>query len=53
MCERIAASLDFLLQDFGYSPNQAENKPAIYVNVLGIDLDDHEAFKDNNKRLGG
>ncbi len=49
MCERISVSLDFLPQDFGYDPDQAENKSAIYVSVMGIDLDDHEAFMDDAK----
>ncbi len=52
-CKCISASLDFLPQDFGYDPDQVDNKPAIYVSVLGIDLDDHEAFMDDSKRPGG
>ncbi len=51
--ECISASLDFLLQDFGYNPDQADNKPAIFVSALGIDLDDHEAFMDDDKWPGG
>ncbi len=51
--ERIKASLDFLPQDFGCNPDRVDNKPAIYVSVLGIDLDYHEAFMDENKRPGG
>ncbi len=51
--ECISASLDFLPQDFGYNPDQVNNKPAIYVSVLGIDLDDHKVFMDDNKRPGG
>ncbi len=52
-CERISASLDILPQDFGYNPDHMENKLAIYVSVMGIDLDDHEAFMDDNKQPGG
>ncbi len=51
--ERLSASIDFLLQDFGYNPDHKEHKPAIYVSVKGIDLDDHEVFMDNDKRPGG
>ncbi len=40
-------------QDFGYNPDQADNKLAIYVSVLGIDLDDHEVFMDDDKWPGG
>ncbi len=53
MCGRIEMSLECLVQDFAYNPDRADNKPPIYVSVLGIDLDDHEAFMDNNKRPGG
>ncbi len=49
MCSRIEVSLELLPQDFEYYPDQAENKPPIYVSVLGIDLDDHGAFMDENK----
>ncbi len=49
MCRWIEASLECLPQDFGYNPDRADNKPAIYVSVMGIDLDDHEAFMDDNK----
>ncbi len=51
--DHIKASMDFLLQDFGYNPDRVDNKPAIYVSVLGIDLDDHEAFMDEKKWPGG
>ncbi len=51
--QHISMSMDFLPQDFGYDPDQADNKLAIYVSVLGIDLDDHDAFMDDNKWLGG
>ncbi len=51
--ECISASLDFLSQDFSYNPDRVDNKPDIYVSVLGIDLDDHEAFMDENKRPEG
>ncbi len=53
MCRRIEVSLECLPQDFGYDPDRADNKPPIYVSVMGIDLDDHEAFMFNNKRPGG
>ncbi len=33
--------------------DRADNKPPIYISVLGIDLDDHEAFMDDNKQPGG
>ncbi len=36
------------LFDFGYDPDRADNKPVIYVSVHGIDLDDHEAFMEEN-----
>ncbi len=49
MCRQIEASLECLPQDFGHDPDWADNKPAIYVSMMGIDLDDHEAFMDNNK----
>ncbi len=49
ICGCIKVSLESLPQDFSYNPDRAENKPAIYVSMLGIDLDDHEAFMDNNK----
>ncbi len=51
--KHISVSLDFLPQDFGYNPDQVDNKLAIYVSVLGIDLGVHEAFMDENKRPEG
>ncbi len=53
MCGRIKASLECLPQDFGYDPDRGEYKTAIYVNMMGIDLDDHEAFMDLEKRPEG
>ncbi len=49
MCTQIEASLESLVHDFGYNPDRAENKPPIYVSMMGIDLDDHETFMDENK----
>ncbi|MCP4600187.1 MAG: hypothetical protein GY847_06570, partial [Proteobacteria bacterium] len=53
MCSWIETSLESLPQDFGYYPDRVENKPHIYVSVLGIDLDDHTEFMDDDKRPGG
>ncbi len=33
VCKCISASLDFLPQDFGHDPDEADNKPAIYISV--------------------
>ncbi len=49
----LSASIDFLPQDFGFDPNHKEHKPAIYLIVKGIDLDDHKEFMDDEKRPGG
>ncbi len=53
MCERLDKIIDWLPQDFCYKPDRKENKPCIYVSAHGIDLDDHEAFMDPEKRPGG
>ncbi len=51
--ECIKASMDFLLQDFGCNPENVDCKLAIYLSVLGIDLDEHDAFMDEDRRPGG
>ncbi len=47
--KHLKASIDFLLQDFGHDPDHMDCKPAIYVSVKGIDLDEHEVFMDEKK----
>ncbi len=50
--EHLKASINFLPQDFGRNPDWKDCKPTIYVSVKGIDLDQHDAFMDENKRPG-